>query len=41
MKKIKLAEKQAILAALHKNDDQQKQLEKSTKPSVSKKREVS
>jgi len=36
MKKIKLAEKQAILAALHKNEEQQKQLEKSAKPSVAK-----
>ncbi|MBP8033172.1 MAG: hypothetical protein KAZ71_01175 [Bacteroidia bacterium] len=40
MKKVKLAEKQAILAALRKNEEQQKQLEKSAKPAVAKKEKL-
>jgi hypothetical protein len=38
MKKIKLAEKQAILLALKKNEEKQKQLDKSSKSEVAKKR---
>lgn len=40
MKKIKMAEKEAILLALKKNEDNQKQLEKSAKTNTSKKEKL-